>query len=292
MPSRRFQNQRLSRGDTAWGNDLDIRFDNVCFTYPSGVEAVKNVSFTVPSGQKLAIVGQNGAGKTTLVRHLNGIFRPTSGTVTVGEWDTTGREIAELSARVGYVFQNPDEQLFARQVIEDVAFGPRNLGFDATRTSELVAAALEATGLTAEAHSHPHHLSLSERKRVALAAVLAMDTPVVVLDEPTTGQDEHGVRMVGDIVASLHEAGRTVIAITHDMDFCAEHFDRVIVMALGTALADGTPREVFGMTETLARAAVEPPQLARLAKRLGWSAVPLTVPEFIEDYAGATGASA
>ncbi len=270
---------------------MDIEFDDVCYTYPSGVEAVRNVSLTVRSGHSLAIVGQNGAGKTTLVRHLNGIFRPTSGVVRVGDWDTTvGREIADLSARVGYVFQNPDEQLFARRVVDDVAFGPKNLRFSAEKTSRLVAEALEVTGLSAEAQSHPHHLSLSERKRVALAAVLAMDTPIVVLDEPTTGQDERGVRMIADIVASLHEAGRTVIAITHDMDFCAEQFERVVVMASGEALADGTPEEVFGLGETLARAAVEPPQLARLAERLGWGQVPLTVAEFVDGYAGSAGA--
>lgn len=269
---------------------MDIQFDDVSFTYPSGVEAVKNVSLTVRSGHSLAIVGQNGAGKTTLVRHLNGIFRPTSGVVRIGDWDTTvDKEIADLSARVGYVFQNPDEQLFARRVVDDVAFGPKNLGFTAEKTSRLVADALEVTGLSAEAQSHPHHLSLSERKLVALAAVLAMDTPIVVLDEPTTGQDERGVRMIADIVTSLHEAGRTVITITHDMDFCAEQFDRVIVMAYGEALADGTPKEVFGLSETLAQAAVEPPQLARLAERLGWGKVPLTVPEFVEGYAGSAG---
>ena len=268
---------------------MDIQFDDVSYTYPSGVEAVKHVSFTVPSGHTLAIVGQNGAGKTTLVRHLNGIFRPTSGVVRVGDWDTEGKEIADLSGRVGYVFQNPDEQLFARRVVDDISFGPKNLHFSAEKTQRLVAEALEVTGLSAEAQSHPHHLSLSERKRVALAAVLAMDTPVVVLDEPTTGQDEHGVRLIADIVRSLHEAGRTVIAITHDMDFCAEQFDRVIVMALGEALADGAPEEVFGLSETLAQAAVEPPQLARLAGRLGWESVPLTVDGFVDGYAGSAG---
>lgn len=264
---------------------MDIRFIDVHYSYPAGVEAVKGVTLDVPSGQRLAIVGQNGAGKTTLVRHLNGIFQPTTGTVQVGDWGTAGRSIAELSARVGYVFQNPDEQLFARRVIDDVAFGPKNLGFSAERSEELVMSALESTGLTAEAQSHPHHLSLSERKRVALAAVLAMDTPVVVLDEPTTGQDERGVRMIAAIVERLSAAGRTVIAITHDMDFCAENFERVIVMAQGEVQADGEPARVFAMDSVLQKARVEAPQLARLADALGWQDRPLTVEAFVDELA-------
>jgi energy-coupling factor transport system ATP-binding protein len=261
---------------------MDIRFTEVGYTYPSGVEAVKGVDLHVPSGERLAIVGQNGAGKTTLVRHLNGIFQPTTGTVEVGDWPTKGHTIAELSARVGYVFQNPDEQLFARRVIDDVTFGPKNLGFEAGRAQAAVAAALEATGLSSEAETHPHHLSLSERKRVALAAVLAMETPVVVLDEPTTGQDERGVRMIAAIVARLHAEGRTVIAITHDMDFCAENFERVVVMAQGEVQADGDPSTVFGLAEVLDKARVEAPQLARLADALGWAERPLTIESFVD----------
>lgn len=262
---------------------MDVSFTGVSYTYPSGVEAVKSIDLSVPAGQRLAIVGQNGAGKTTLVRHLNGIFQPTLGTVKVGDWQTKGHSIAELSARVGYVFQNPDEQLFARKVIDDVAFGPKNLGFDPVRSAALIATALEQTGLSAEAETHPHHLSLSERKRVALAAVLAMDTPIVVLDEPTTGQDEHGVQMIAKIVATLEAQGRTVIAITHDMDFCAENFDRVVAMARGEILADGTPSDVFAQDDVLRQARVEAPQLGRLAQALNWPQRPLTVESFVAD---------
>ncbi|HRN28807.1 MAG TPA: ABC transporter ATP-binding protein, partial [Terrimesophilobacter sp.] len=122
---------------------LPIRFDAVNFSYPSGVHAVKDVTLEIPAGHRVAIVGQNGAGKTTLVRHLNGIFTPTSGTVTVGDTDTSGHTIAQLSAKVGYVFQNPDEQLFARRVRDDISFGPRNLGVEPDRIDELVTTALE-----------------------------------------------------------------------------------------------------------------------------------------------------
>lgn len=261
---------------------LPVAFADVSFTYPSGVHALDHVSVSISAGQRVAIVGQNGAGKTTLVRHLNGIFTPSSGTVTIGDSNTHGRRIAELSALVGYVFQNPDEQLFARAVRDDVSFGPRNLGVEPEQIGALVDLALERVGLTSEADSHPHHLSLSERKRVALAAVLAMNTPIVVLDEPTTGQDQRGVALIARIIADLHAEGRTVIAITHDMDFCVENFDRVIVMALGEVLADGTPEDVFARADVLEKARIEPPQLMRLADALGWQERPRTVTDFVD----------
>ncbi len=202
----------------------------------------------------------------------------------VADAATTGRAIAELAASVGYVFQNPDEQIFASTVIADVEFGPRNLGCSADEARSRAMAALETVGLAAEADTHPLHLSLSERKRVALAGVLAMQTPIVVLDEPTTGQDAGGVAMVAGVVEALASAGRTVIAITHDMDFAAEHFDRVVVMAKGEVLVDGAPATVFGEADALARAAVEPPQLFRLAAHLGWPDRPLTVEGFVDAF--------
>ncbi|MDI2099294.1 energy-coupling factor ABC transporter ATP-binding protein [Ruicaihuangia caeni] len=264
---------------------MEVLIEDVRFSYPSGVEAVKGVSLSIRPGERVAIVGQNGAGKTTLVRQLNGIFRPTSGRVQVGDWITSEHTIAELATRVGYVFQNPDEQLFARTVRADVEFGPRNLGLDSAQVARRAETAIEAVGLSGVADLHPHHLSLSERKRVALAGVVAMGTPVVVLDEPTTGQDAAGVDMIAQVVAALTDAGRTVIAITHDMEFCAEHFDRVIVMAGGQVLVDGHPRDVFVRDAELDAAAVEPPQLTRLARALGWDDQPLSAEEFVGAFA-------
>ncbi|GAA2908571.1 energy-coupling factor transport system ATP-binding protein [Microbacterium keratanolyticum] len=271
---------------------LDVRFDNVRFTYPSGVEALKGITFTIPAGQRVAIIGQNGAGKTTLVRHLNRINAPSSGTVHVGDTTTADQSIAQMSARVGYVFQNPDEQIFARTVIADVSFGPRNLGLDAEEADTRARAALEAVGLADHADVHPHQLSLSERKRVAFAGVLAMRTPVLVLDEPTTGQDARGVETIARIVQHVASEGRTVIAITHDMDFCVENFDRVIVMTQGEVRADGTPGEVFASGEVIAQAAVEPPQLMRLAAELGWATRPRDAEEFVDTVALHSGPAA
>lgn len=266
-----------------------VQFENVRFSYPGGVEALRGVSVTVEAGERVAIIGQNGAGKTTLVRHLNGILQPTSGRVLVGGRPTAGRSIAELAASVGFLFQNPDEQLFAPTVRTDVEFGPRNLGCTPAEATTRADEALAAVGLSDEAHSHPLHLSLGERKRVALAGVLAMRTPVVVLDEPTTGQDARGADLVAAVVDTLGAAGRTVIAVTHDMDFAAENFDRLIVLAAGDVLADGPPAEVFGAAAALERAAVEPPQLIRLAQRLGWPQRPTTVQLFVDAFAAQTG---
>ena len=264
---------------------VEIRISDLAFTYPSGVEALCGVSLQIAPGEQVAIVGQNGAGKTTLVKHLNGLLRPTSGTVSVGGWDTRERSVAQLAALVGYVFQNPDDQLFQSRVETEVMFGPKNLGWEAERAAARVRAALEQVGLEAAADRHPYDLSPGERKRVALAAVLAMETPVIVLDEPTTGQDFAGVRLVGEIVDRLKGRGKTVVTITHDIDFCAEHFERVVVMAEGRVLAEGPSRSVLAQAEVLAQTFVEPPQLVRLARRLGMEAMPLTVEEFVEAWA-------
>lgn len=265
---------------------VDLRFDDVHFAYPSGTRALRGVSLAIGAGERVAIVGQNGAGKTTLVRHLNRIFVPTSGTVTVGDRSTAGSTIAEMAALVGYVFQNPDEQIFARTVISDVMFGPQNLGCDESESRDRALAALTTVGLAEHADAHPHQLSLSERKRVALAGVLAMRTPVLVLDEPTTGQDARGVEMISRVVAEVSAEGRTVVAITHDMDFCAEQFERVVVMTQGEVRADAAPEEVFAQREVIDAARVEPPQLMRLAARLGWGSRPRTVDAFVDAAAG------
>ncbi|MCC7357916.1 MAG: ABC transporter ATP-binding protein [Anaerolineales bacterium] len=262
---------------------MDICLERVTHTYPGGVTALAEVSLTVRAGEAVAIIGQNGAGKTSLVKHLNGLLLPTSGRVRLGEVDTRRRSVAQLAALVGYVFQNPDDQLFQPSVAREAAFGPRNLGWPAARAQAAAAAALEATGLTAVAAKHPYDLAPAERKRVALAAVLAMQTPVLVFDEPTTGQDAAGVARIGALIADLHREGRTLISVTHDLDFCAECFARVIVMGEGRVLADGPTAAVLAQAEVLAQTDVEPPQLMRLAAQLPWGDAPL--PLTAEDFA-------
>jgi energy-coupling factor transport system ATP-binding protein len=260
---------------------MDIQIDSLSFTYPAGVQAVRDVSLSIASAQAVAIIGQNGAGKTTLVKHLNGLLLPTSGVVRVGEWDTRSRPVAKLAANVGYVFQNPDDQLFKPTVWAEVIFGPNNLGWTMDRIEKQAKEALDAVGYAEDLHRHPYDLSPTQRKSVAMAAVLAMNTPIVVLDEPTTGQDYVGTERIGQVVEELKRDGKTVITITHDIDFCAEHFERVVVMAQGRVLLDGPARQVLSQAQVLAQSYVEPPQMVRLASKLAMHEVPLTVDEFI-----------
>ena len=268
---------------------MHVAVEEVTFTYPSGLTALDSVSFRAAPGELVAIIGENGAGKTTLVRHLNGLLKPTQGSVKVGDWDTHEHTVAALARRVSYVFQNPDDQLFERTVRAEIAFGPRNLGRSAQEVERAVDEALARVGLADFADRHPYDLHMSQRKLVALAASLAVDTPVVVLDEPTTGQDALGIALIGRVVAGLKDEGKTVIAITHDIDFCAENFPRVAVMAKGRILADGPAREVLAQTDTLARAEVEPPQMVRLAARLGLDGTALDAAELVERLAGRSG---
>jgi len=263
---------------------MRIEIQDLHFSYPGGVEALKGVSLVVNTGEKVAIVGQNGAGKTTLVKHLNGLLLPTKGTVRIGDWDTKDYPVARLSSRVGYVFQNPDEQLFNKTVYQEVAFGPRNLGYPAEKVAELVKNAMALTELTGKENVNPYDLMPTWRKMVAMASILAMDTPIVVLDEPTTGQDAASIERIAHCVQVLHQQGKTVITITHDVDFCAENFDRIIVMGGGRILLDGPAIEVLAQEEILATTYVEPPQLTRLGNRLDFPHPVRNEEEFLDMY--------
>ena len=248
---------------------MKVEIKDLRFTYPSGLEALSGISLTIEAGEQVAIVGQNGAGKTTLVRHLNGLLQPTSGSVLIGDWDTKKQSVSKLASRVGYVFQNPDEQLFSKDVGTEVRFGPHNLGYTKEKTNELVKRALSLTELGDKIDTNPYDLSATWRKMVALASVIAMDTPVVIFDEPTTGQDAMNVARIANVIAELRKQGKTVITITHDIDFCAENFDRVIALSKGQVLLDGLSNEVLGQEDVLTQTYVDPPQLTRLGKRLG-----------------------
>jgi energy-coupling factor transport system ATP-binding protein len=248
---------------------VNIEIRDLYFTYPTGVQALRGISLTIGSGEQLAMVGQNGAGKTTLVKHLNGLLQPTSGEVRVGGWDTRRQTVAKLARRVGYLFQNPDEQLFSKNVETEVAFGPRNLKLDKEQVENLVKDALEMTELSDKRETNPYDLSPTWRKMVALAAVISMDTDIVIFDEPTTGQDAANIARIANVIKILRQRHKTVITITHDIDFCAENFERVIALSQGKVLLDGQANEVLGQEELLATTYVDPPQLTRLGKRLG-----------------------
>jgi len=253
-----------------------IRCRELVHVYPDGTRALDGVDLEVRAGERVAIVGQNGSGKSTLVRHWNGLLKPTSGSVEIDGRATGDRRVAELARIVGLAFQNPDRQIFAARVRAEVAFGPRNVGLPAPEVDAAVADALAAVGLDDARDSNPYDLGFSRRKLLGLASILAMRTPVVVLDEPTTGQDARGVARVRDIVVRLGAEGRTVIAISHDLGFVAEAFERVVVMRDGRVVLDGPPAVVFGEAswQTLRSTNLEPPLAARAGALLGLSATP------------------
>lgn len=247
---------------------MKIEIKDLHHTYPAGVKALNGITLTIETGEQVAIVGQNGSGKTTLVKHLNGLLQPTSGSVLIGDWDTTKYQVAKLASRVGYVFQNPDEQLFTKTVHLEVSFGPKNLGYDSEKVEALVEDALKLTELTEQKETNPYDLSPTWRKMVALASIIAMDTPTVIFDEPTTGQDAVNIERMAKVIATLRERGKTVITITHDIDFCAENFVRVIALSQGKVLLDGAANNVLGQEDILAQTYVDPPQITRLGLRL------------------------
>lgn len=247
--------------------------------YPNGTLALDRVSFSVWPGEIVAIIGQNGAGKTTLTKHLNGLLKPTSGMVLVGGQDTRRLRTAQLARQVGYVFQNPDHQIFSETVWREVAFGPKNLGLRGVVLERRVAEALAAVGLSGMAERHPYTLSKGDRQRVALASVLAMGQPILVVDEPTTGQDYRQSRQIMELLLAQQRAGRTLLIVTHDMAMVAEYAGRTLVLGGGRLLADGPTREVFADFGLLRSTHLEPPQVTQLGVELGAPRLMLTVAE-------------
>lgn len=240
---------------------------NLKFSYTEDHPIFENFQLSLDQ-RPTAIIGQNGAGKTTLVRLLKGLLKPSAGTILYQGEDISRRTVASLAGQVGYVFQNPDDQIFKYKVIDEVMFGPLNIGMPKEKAKEKAMEALALTELTSYAGENPYDLELSQRKLVAIASVLAMDTDVIILDEPTIAQDYRGKEIIRNIIASLSEQGKLVLAILHDMDFVAQCFSRVVVLAHGQLLADGTPSEVFVQEEVLKKAALDMPHPLQLRKAL------------------------
>jgi len=215
-----------------------VTLDEVHFTYPNGVEALRGVSLTLQRGERIALVGRNGAGKSTLVRHLNGLLRPSHGRALVGGVDTRTTTVARCARHVGIVFQDVRNQLFARTVREEVRFGPRNLGFTPDRIDALTERAVDALELRDVIDEHPYDLPPARRRLVAIAAVLAMDTPLLALDEPTAGLDNAAIALLARLIADLAQRQRSVLIVSHDLDFCYETLDRVILLRDGRVALD------------------------------------------------------
>jgi energy-coupling factor transport system ATP-binding protein len=248
--------------------------------YGAGAAAISEVDLTIQRGEFVAIIGQNGSGKTTLVKHFDGLLRPTSGEVLVGGEPTRGQSLRSLASRVGYVFQNPDNQIFAPTVFEEVAFAPRNFGLDDRAARARVAESLAAVGLTGREEEDPFSLTKGERQRVAVASVLAGRPEVLIFDEPTTGLDDRESRTMMALIEQLNRRGHTVIVVTHAMWLAAEYAHRVVVMQEGSIVLDAPTRAAFSQMDMLRRAAIIPPQVVRLSQLLGGAA--LTVPELVE----------
>jgi len=246
-----------------------IEIEDLEYGYqPHGVMALGGVSFAICRGEFVGIVGHNGAGKTTLLKTVVGLLLPTSGQVTVGGVDTRQTTVADLTTWVGFVSQNPDQQLFAQTVEEEIAFGPRNLGLSEEEVRERVTMSIAMTGLEEFRHEFPPALAKGDRARVVIASVLAMQPEIIILDEPTTGQDYRGSRQIMQIARRLHEEGHTVLVVTHDMALVAEYAERVIVLCRGQVLLDGATATVFSQPEVLRRTHVMPPQITQLAQTL------------------------
>ncbi|MFK9092994.1 energy-coupling factor ABC transporter ATP-binding protein [Bacillus salipaludis] len=258
-----------------------LKLQNVSFSYPDGTRALENLTLDIHGGQRVAIIGQNGAGKTTAVKLMNGLLKPTEGTVHVGDWDTKDYTTAQVSRKVGYVFQNPDDQIFHNDVESEVRFGPKNMGFEPERVDELTEWALKLCGIYEAKEENPYNLPYSTRKFVTIASVLAMDSDVIILDEPTAGQDKIGLKRLENILDNLQEKGKTVVTITHDMEFVTEHFKRIVVMANRRLVSDDDAPQIFYNHEVLEKSMLKPPAVASMAKLLGLQEGILTKQEMI-----------
>jgi energy-coupling factor transport system ATP-binding protein len=253
-----------------------IQVSKARFVYPTGsVVALDDVDLTVEHGEIVGIIGQNGSGKTTLTKLFNGLLKPSSGSVVVDGVDTAGKSVQEMAPHVGYVFQNPNHQLFARTVEAELQFGPRNIGVPEEEITERVARAVEFFGLKDVIEEHPYRVSFPIRKLVGIASIVTMQPSILVLDEPSTGQDHQTTHIINDLMRRLREEGTTVVCVSHDMPLLADVVERVIVMKSTRIIADASPREVFADEPLMARTNLQAPQITQIAMQ---TVVPLGGP--------------
>lgn len=272
-----------------WGEPI-IVVEDLVHVYPGGTMALKGVSMKVYRGDFLAIIGQNGSGKTTLVKHFNGLLKPTRGRVRVFGMDVEETPTSELVKRVGYIFQDPDRQLFTRRVRDELAFGPKNIGVPPGEIEERIRDVSRKLRIEHLLDREPYSLGKGEKQRIAIASILVMNPEVIILDEPTTGQDPRNRREIMDTMKMLHEEGKTIVFITHDMNLVAEYASRCIVMSDGRILLQGTPREVFSEVEVLRTTRLKPPTITslfmELSKRHPIKEVILTLDEAVSLFEG------
>ncbi len=256
-----------------------IEVKDIHFQYDKDKEALKGVSFDIYEGDYVALIGQNGAGKTTLAKHFNSLFKPTSGQIIVCGKDTKHEEPNTLAEQIGYVFQNPDNQIFSTSVYKEMEYGLKALKLSEQEMSERIHEVAKLLDIEKVLEEHPFSLGKGERQRIAVASILVLKPKILVVDEPTTGQDWDGIQNMMKLIDELHANGTTIIMITHDMDVVATHANRVIVMAKGSMVADGTVRDVFKQEKALNDAYVSRPQIPELSERLGLENMALTAKE-------------
>jgi energy-coupling factor transport system ATP-binding protein len=249
-------------------NDPIIVCEDLSHTYPGNILALQKVNLKIYPGELIGVIGQNGSGKTTLVKHFNGLLKPTGGKVYVEGKDTANMRVQQLAVHVGYVFQNPNHQLFARTVEAELEFGPRNLGVPEEEIKERREKAIEFFNLQELRNSHPYRIGFPLRKLVGMASIYTMRPAVFILDEPTTGQDNITTRIVYRLIERLRDEGSTVICVAHDMILLAEVVERMLVMRDSLLIADATPREVFSNREMMKSTHLIPPQITELSLRL------------------------
>ncbi|MBW6511333.1 MAG: ATP-binding cassette domain-containing protein [Desulfuromonadaceae bacterium] len=263
-----------------------LKIEALQHTYNDGTLALNGIDLEIERGDFLAILGSNGSGKTTLIKHLNGLLQPTAGRVLFGGKPVTQVEDREIFSRIGIVFQDPNDQLFAATVAEDVAFGPANLGLTEAEVGRRVSAALHQVGIIKLAEKSIHALSHGQKKRVCIAGILAMQPSVMILDEPTAGLDPMGVHALMHLLEELnHREGITMIMATHVVDLVPLFMSKIAILSKGKLLRCGTPRDVFGDAEALKKAKLHLPLVAELMNilktrdQVNLHHIPLTVGE-------------
>ncbi|TXT53960.1 MAG: hypothetical protein BAJATHORv1_100045 [Candidatus Thorarchaeota archaeon] len=245
-----------------------IKIEDIHFKYEGVYTALRGVSIQIDQGERVAIVGTNGAGKTTLVKHMNGLLRPQRGHVFLKDRDTKHMSVAEIARTVGLVFQSPDHQLFLDSVEKEVVFGLRNLGYSAKEAEERCHNTLSRLGLEGFADRSPFTLSGGERKRVALASVLATEPKVLALDEPTIGQDAKQKKLLAELLSEMNDAGCTVVVVTHDIEFVVEFFPRTVAMSGGLIVGDGKTESLLSNEAIIDLSSLSAPQTTLAASAL------------------------
>lgn len=241
--------------------NIQLSTENLSFTYPDGTQALKNINIEIEKGEKVAIIGPNGAGKSTLFSHFNGLTEPTSGCVKIEDKPISFEkdELLKVRQKVGIVFQDPNDQLFAPTVKEDIAFGPMNLGLSYDEVEKRVEDALKMVGMENYEDKTPHHLSGGQKKRIAIAGIIAMKPELMILDEPTAGLDPDGVEKVLNIMNQLNEEGMTLIISSHDIDMISKYADKIFVLYNGEIIESGNKNKIFSDMELLKKAHLRTP---------------------------------